>query len=194
MADPRICSIPDCDKAAAPRRKGMCTSHYYRDRRYGNANGGGTGKGAARRFLEMALSFEDDACLHWPFATAGMGYGYLTRNGRNEYVHRIVCQQHHGKAPSPKHEVAHQCGNHSCVNYRHLRWATHVENEGDKLRHGTTPRGEKHGAAKLTKKDVLTIRASSENNTRLAATYGVHPSYVSLIRNGKRWSWLLTAE
>lgn len=50
---------------------------------------------------------------------------------------RVVCERVNGPAPTEKHETAHGCGNSWCVNKRHLRWATHIENEADKLIHGT---------------------------------------------------------
>ena len=47
--------------------------------------------------------------------------------------------------------MAHSCGVRRCINKRHLRWATQVENEVDKLTHGTRQ-------SKLTEKQVLFIR------------------------------------
>lgn len=189
-----ICSIPGCEKPSD--RKGWCTGHYYRWHRHGDPVGGSTPKGAARRFLENAFGYEGDECTLWPFSKAGRGYGNLTINGRNYYAHRLVCEATHGPAPAIEYEAAHLCGNghRGCITPKHLVWKTPVENNADKIAHGTDLRGEKAYNSKLSTADVLAIRVSTDRGVDLAKRYGVAPSHICYIRKGAKWGWLLPAE
>lgn len=105
-----------------------------------------------------------------------------------------MCMVAHGEPPTGSHEAAHSCGNgrEGCVNPRHLRWATPVENQSDKVAHGTTYRGERHWSAKLTEVEVKEIRAllGTMSQAAIARLYGVDPSAVSEIKSGKTWGWL----
>lgn len=89
----------------------------------------------------MHLPPTDDCLDDWPFATTPFGYPYGQYGPRLRVLTQVACELHHGPPPSTAHETAHGCGNQRCLNPRHLRWATHVDNEADKIRHGTTPRG-----------------------------------------------------
>jgi hypothetical protein len=131
MATRPICKIDGCGKSNEAH--GLCRLHYRRWQRYGDPNLGKTGHGAARTFFEtVVLAHESDECLLWPFALNYMGYGKL--GGR--IVSRLVCRAVYGPPPRD-HEAAHSCTNKNCVSARHLRWATHKENEADKYLHGT---------------------------------------------------------
>lgn len=113
---------------------------------------------------------------------------------RRTYTHRLVCEAFNGPPPSEKHEVAHNDGEPGNIHYRNLRWATHAENEADKIEHGTAPIGEKHGSAKLTADQVMKIRAANDPNLGdLARKYGVSRATVCIIRKGKIWRHLEAA-
>jgi hypothetical protein len=188
MAVSRLCSIPDCGKPV--RSLGLCGSHYFRQRRHGDPLAGSTSKGEAERFFrETVLAYDGNDCLYWPYARLPSGYAKM--KGHN--VHRRICEEAHGPAPTAGHEAAHSCGGgkHGCVTKRHLSWKTHLENEADKLLHGTRPRGETQGSSKLTEDDVRTIRSSIEKGIDLATRYGVSAAHISYLRSGKKWSWLL---
>lgn len=126
------CSVDGCDNRAEKRR--LCGKHYYRFRMHGDATGGRHPNGAREAFVASFNPPSTDQCVWWPFSTSGHGYG--SRFG-GKYPHQHICLKFHGNPPTPSHEVAHGCGNRLCINPRHLRWALHVENEMDKLRHGT---------------------------------------------------------
>jgi hypothetical protein len=104
-------------------------------------------------------------------------------------AHRYVCEKAHGPPPSPEHETAHSCGNRPCVNRWHLRWATKVENAADRMLHGTDPRGEKNGHAKLARSAVEEIisRRGIETGRSLAKRFGVTPTQISNIQLRKQW-------
>ncbi len=118
-------------------------------------------------------------------------------------VHRIVCEAFNGIPPKDGYEVAHCDGTTRNNKSDNLRWATRAENMSDCVIHGTkatgsrhgrstkpqkTPRGEKHGHAKLSENDVICIRHAKEEAGRsLACRYGVSPTTISLIRSRKIW-------
>ena len=62
--------------------------------------------------------------------------------GVNVYAHTLVCWLFHGPPPAHPHrtyEATHLCGCPSCLNPKHLQWATHARNGAHlsfHLRHG----------------------------------------------------------
>jgi hypothetical protein len=164
----------------------------------------GTKRGEPARFIEDAIGFSGGSCLIWPFSrggTTGRARAYFP-SGRDERgrlifkekdVHRVICERVHGTPPSG-HEAAHSCGNgrSGCISPHHLRWATHAENEDDKIAHGTHNRGERNGIAKLTAEDVVVIRESEGVVPRreLAARFGINPWYVRNLQKNRAWRWL----
>lgn len=80
----------------------------------------------------------------------------------------------------------HLCGNDRCVNPSHIVAGTAKENADDRERHGRTARGEKIPQYKLSDDDVREIRSNTESNKVIAERFGIHPTTVGQIRNGKR--------
>jgi len=192
MAPKPICSIPDCGKPACNMR-GWCNAHYHRWRLHGHPLGGGTKFGEPETFYQKtALLFARDECLLWPFGLTKNGYPQIWRDGKKLYVHRLICEAIKGAPPSSDHEAAHSCGVKACVSSAHLSWKTHVENEADKLLHGTRLSGAKHTLARLTETDIRTIRdlGGKKEQAEIAEIYGVSQSHVSSILSGRRWSSL----
>jgi hypothetical protein len=114
----------------------------------------------------------------------------MTDDGRPRSVslHRLICRTFHGPAPTAKHHAAHQDGMNTHNWPSNLKWATPKENEADKLMHGNRALGDRHGAARLSQRDVLAIRSSvGKSNTELAAEYGVHPSTIDYAVRRKTW-------
>jgi hypothetical protein len=137
--------------------------------------------GPAQAFLEAALSYDGDECLTWPFSRFPSGYAKLGKGT----AHRVICEKVYGPPPTPDHEAAHSCGKgkSGCINRRHLRWATHTENQHDRRRHGTL-------SSPLTEHDVLAIRALELPQMELVKQFGVGQSCISAIRRRKTWAWL----
>lgn len=193
MANQRICSIPECGKRHFG--KGFCSAHYTRLTRYGDPlKTKSTPKGDLQRYYKnYVLPYDGDECLIWPYGSSS-GYGEMTKDGKEGYVHRFVCEDEYGPPPTPEHQAAHSCGNGhiGCVTKRHLSWKTPKENQADRLIHGTGGRGEKHSQAKLTEEQVIEIRGykGAEPKCVIAKRYGVTPRTISDIHRGKRWGWL----
>ena len=146
--------------------------------------------GTVKKWLDnVAMKWENNKCLLFPFGVNGCGYGVVGSWFNSRTAHRYICIQAHGKPPKKK-EAAHSCGNRLCVNKRHLRWASRKENVADTLIHGTAQLGEDNHRAKLTKKDVLAIRASKDSGSKLGRRFGITPQHVNDIKRGKKWAWL----
>jgi hypothetical protein len=140
-----------------------------------------------------------DECALWSGAVAGQ-YQYphvfvpalwkAQRRGQI-YGHRIACEWAHGPAPTPEHQAAHFCGVTRCVNPRHLRWATPLENNADKIIHGTTNHGERNPNAVLTSEQIAEIRERYTHGDitqkALALAYGV--TTMTINRAVRHQSW-----
>lgn len=115
----------------------------------------------------------------------------LWRDGRGAkyLVHRLVLIAF-SESSQPGLDAAHNNG--ICTDNRlsNLRWATRRENVADMIAHGTAPRGERCGSAKLTAAQVISIRTESGSQRDIAARYGVDQSMISHIKRGKNWAWL----
>lgn len=147
--------------------------------------------GEATAFLKIIKSCDFDECLIWPFKLVPAGYGDIRIDGKHIGVHRIACEMFHGPAPSPDHEAAHSCNNRACCNGRHLRWATHKENESDKIKHGTRAIGEKHGRSRITEdvaKQIIALRGVPQKE--LAVRFNTSVTTVSQVQSGYSWPHL----
>lgn len=135
-----------------------------------------------------------DDCPKWPYATSAQGYGIIRVQGRNKVVSREVCEIAHGPPPTPEHQAAHNCGkgNLGCFGANCLQWKTRAENRSDELIHGTRPRGERHGLAKLTETNVREIRRLKGKLSQpgIASIYGVSRQTVGEIHRGEIWAWM----
>lgn len=192
------CIIPSCGKPAC-NSHGWCGPHYKRWLRHGDPNSGRVLNGETKNYLNhVVISYKNKKkCLIWPFAKSKIdGRPVINNPGGSNLVHRIVCEAINGPPPTNKHQAAHSCGNGhlGCVNPHHLRWATQKENEADRVIHGTSNRGERHGMAKLKAKDVLLIRklAASKkvSGRQISARFGVSQATVSDIIHRRSWGHL----
>lgn len=143
--------------------------------------------GATEEFLRAHVNHEGDDCLHWPYARTRLGYGIASVNGRQSLASNLMCRLAHGEPYLIWNHAAHRCHNPSCVNPKHLRWATHAENMADKEEAGTVNRGERNGKTRLTAADVLAIRNAPPDLAALTERYGVSKRCISHIRGGRRW-------
>lgn len=119
----------------------------------------------------------------------------LMRDGKKHprRVHNLVLEAFAG--PSPKGmEACH--GNLGCLvnSLDNLCWGARAKNMGeDKVRDGTSNRGERCGANKLTENQVVEIRSMLRNGVpqrEIATIYGVIQQTISSIKSGKIWGWL----
>ena len=183
----QLCNVGGCDRAV--HCKGMCDKHYRRVLRHGDPLIARRTRPSARRiWLLDHVNYEGNDCLTWPFALRYDGYAKLD----NTNASHIMCELVNGPPP-PGHQTAHSCGNGhlACINPRHLRWATPVENNADKVLHGTVQRGEKNPKAKLNAASIICIRRLHEMGVTqklIAIAFGVTATNVSGILKGYNWT------
>jgi hypothetical protein len=102
-------------------------------------------------------------------------------------VHHLVLEAFKSSR-QPNLEGRHLDGKPSNNSVANLEWGTHLENEQDKLRHGTRTSGEKNGNAKFTNQEAQKIRSSTTKNTILAKKYRVSDATIHRIKSGKRYA------
>jgi hypothetical protein len=143
--------------------------------------------GDVRNYLPSLLLTEIDECIPWPYSLDRYGYGQCRFRGKVVRVHNWICRQIEGEPPPDMTDAAHLCGNRTCVNHRHIRWASRKTNAGEGHSHTNDQKGEANKMAKLTKEDVRAIRRARASQPKIAARYGIHQTTVSQIKLRKRW-------
>ncbi|MGV8917819.1 MAG: NUMOD4 domain-containing protein [Pseudomonas sp.] len=138
-----------------------------------------------RTFPGKILSY----CWH----RAGYPVFKLTIQGKhkNFEAHKLVAYAFLGHPTPEANEVAHGVGDPTNNHLSNLSWKSHLENELDKIAHGTLPVGERNGGAKLTADAVMKIRAmrlTGLSLTTLAREFGVAFQTISKIVNRQSWS------
>lgn len=186
----RKCSVAGCDRPHDSN--GFCGAHSMRLKRHGDPLGGGTSHGEPLDFLiNVAARYDGKECLIWPYGTGSEGRPIIHVGDTTRSASRYLCEFVYGPPPTPSHEAAHSCGKGHlrCIAPGHLRWATKVENEADKLIHGTHQFGENNPVAKLTEDEVEMIRSlrGQIRQREIAARFGISQSSVSLIQRGINW-------
>jgi hypothetical protein len=133
------------------------------------------------------------------------GHTRIRINGRTCNFHRIMLfwsdQTKTTELADWKNWLAcHNCRNPNCVNPSHLYWGTPDTNSKDKIRDGTTNKGEKNVNCKLTQIQVEEIRAKYAtkksphskdiNYKTLALEYDVCWTTIQRIISRHTWSHL----
>ena len=129
------------------------------------------------------------------------GYGKIRKEGgigtflnvSISLVHRIVYELYKGKILEGMC-VCHTCNNPSCVNSDHLEIGTHNENMKYMVKSNRQAKGEKHGRAKLTYKQIpeiiklLNTKAYTYTHIAELELYNVTPATIWKIDKGYNWS------
>jgi len=117
----------------------------------------------------------------------------LCKNGVENLVrvHTLVASAFLGSPPKGL-IVCHGTKGSLCNEIANLYYGTHETNSKDKVRDGTSNRGEKHHKVKLTEKDVIAIRVNKESlsDQCWAERLNVSRRAVNAAKNGQTWSWL----
>lgn len=129
--------------------------------------------------------------VEWPMYT---GYVAVTlcSDGRRKVrtVHSIVAEAFHGPRPLGW-DVAHYDGNRKNNTASNLSWKTRAANHADKIRHGTTNRGERQGQAKLTNgvvKKVRKLHSDGMSGCGIAKKFGVSPTTINNVLRRVTWA------
>jgi hypothetical protein len=198
MAETTICEIPGCGNAVL--RTKLCRAHYLRKCRHGSPYGGGpsiTSKLVVDDFIKKALSASPDECLSWPFNIDLAGYPKIKRKRKTQHAHRHIFELKGGPPPDESLQAAHNCGNRTCCNPWHIRWATAKENQADREIHGTRIHGEDCNLSRLTNESVSIIKRRIIEGRRqylIAKEFGVSKGVINNIKKGRTWARILPAE
>lgn len=122
-----VCVVDGCSREA--RALSMCSSHYMRQRRWGDPTAIKRMRGPAlERFTHMYAVNEANGCWEWRGVLDKRGYGrFIDENGSADMAHRWSYKHFVGAIPENL-VVHHKCFNPKCVNPDHLEPATHREN------------------------------------------------------------------
>jgi hypothetical protein len=122
----------------------------------------------------------------------GRGYMRVTIKGKDEYIHRLVLRSFVGECPEHM-ECAHLDGKPHNNALSNLAWVTRQENSDHKFLHGTAPKGECHGRAKLDRNQIKAIKNLLQKGMpqrEIGGLFQVTQSAISLIKRGKNWGSL----
>lgn len=134
----------------------------------------------------------DDSCWEWLRSKSPSGYGKVFFYGKDWRSHRLAFKLTYGHLPE---FVCHRCDNPPCCNPRHLFGGSPKDNTHDMIRKGRKARllGENHQNSKITKEQVVSIRAERRGGRSyadLGRKYGISPGHAKDICVFRRWSWL----
>ncbi len=132
-------------------------------------------------------------CWLWLGYTNKDGYGHVGFSDLVTAVHRVSFELVHGPIGNNYVDcVLHTCDNPPCVNPDHLFLGSRANNIEDMTEKGRLAdfKGTLNGRHVLTENEVRSIRRSGGTNVKLGRKYGVAPTTISAIRNGRNWKHL----
>jgi hypothetical protein len=152
-----------------------------------------TPKTIARFWAKVDIKGEDD-CWPWRGSCDKTGYGHFGIKAACSYLAHRVSLAIVG-IRSNKLMVLHDplaCNTPSCVNPRHLRLGTQIENGLDARLVGKK-KGSKHHSAKLTELDIPIIRALSKTKSQqdVGKLFNISRRAISFIITGTNWKHVI---
>lgn len=133
-----------------------------------------------------------NGCINWLGAQCGE-YGRVGISGKCWPSHRAAYVIAHGAIPDGK-IIRHKCDTPLCCNELHLEPGTNKQNSEDMVVRGrcNTPRGERHGASRLTFETVSAIKRAINEGTNtqmeLSRIHNVARGTIHAIRCELSWS------
>lgn len=128
-----------------------------------------------KRFWDKVSKGAPDECWEWTASRTLVGYGVISRNGRNQGAHRVSWELANGKIPDGM-QVCHRCDNRGCVNPSHLFLGTAKENIRDMW-----DKGRAHRPPQMFDRgEALEMRLSGRTTREIAAHFGVSQPSVSV--------------
>ena len=125
-------------------------------------------------------------------AHGGYARVVLLKDGKryNKMIHALVLEAFVGPRPEGA-LVRHLNGDRTDNRLENLAWGTALENQRDRLAHGTDVRGEKNPQSSLTEQQVVEMRVKRHDGAslkELALEFGVTKTLVSTICRGRSWT------
>lgn len=122
-----------------------------------------------RFWSKVAITANPDKCWNWQERAVGrggygkIGWGIGART--TKLAHHVAWFLTHDKWPDDC--LLHFCDNVKCVNPKHLREGSRIDNAKDRDARQRTLYGEKHPSATLTEQEVIAIRLAYVNGKRI---------------------------
>jgi len=138
-------------------------------------------------FWSRVKGGSDFDCWPWQGRSTDFGYG---RFGR-DMAHRVAYELING--PIPENAlIRHRCDNPACCNPKHLEPGTHLDNSRDCVERGRIAHSQNNGRAKITAEQARYIKTNPDGLRcgELAKKFGLAPSTISYIRNGRSWKYV----
>ena len=101
-------------------------------------------------------------------------------------AHRLSYELFNGPIPFGMC-VLHKCDVKICTNPEHLFLGTEADNAKDKVAKNRQAKGESHGMAKLTEKQVQDIREDTRTLREIGKDFGISQTHASAIKSRKVW-------
>ncbi len=145
------------------------------------------------RFWDKVDIIDAKKCWLWQGCPNTRGYGRFSFRGHDYKAHRVAYFLANGRINDDL-MVLHKCDVRLCCNPKHLYQGNAKENTRDAIQRGHHTRafGEANGKAKLTEKQVSSIRASYRKGLitqkSLARYHGVSETTIYYICAGERWT------
>lgn len=134
---------------------------------------------------------EPRGCWIWLGGVNSGGYGLFKKKGFCTTAHRYSYLVANHLSSTNLH-VLHKCDNRKCVNPKHLFLGTQADNVADMVSKGrnSTARGERNYNAKLSPKDIQSIRQLRKeglSQQKIADQFGVSQSMIGYIVRNENW-------
>lgn len=135
-----------------------------------------------------------NGCREWNATKNNNGYGLIHfalkwGDGHNPCIpaHRAHYMAHYNVILERNQLVCHKCDNPCCVNIEHLFLGSPKDNAQDKLAKGRNAKKYRLHTRQcvFTDEQIFVIKHAKGSLLDVSARYGVSPSYVSKLRNGK---------
>lgn len=145
-----------------------------------------------RFWNNVNIKSEPDSCWLWKGRASTNGYGRFSFRHNAYKAHRVAFFLSNGRIKDQL-LVLHRCDIRLCCNPGHLYQGSARDNTADALKRGHHTRmyGSRNGKAKLTEKEVESIRRRySEGRITqksLARYHGVSETTIYYICSGERW-------
>ena len=139
------------------------------------------------RFRSFFVEGSPQDCWPWQGTMLSTGFGKFKLRSYPYLANRVAFSLSTGRDLASQ-IVRHRCGNTRCVNPHHMFASTPADRTRAMVAKGThrsPPNvGEGNPNARLSREEVIEIRASGSASAALAARYGVTPHHVRGIRRG----------
>lgn len=138
----------------------------------------------------------ENGCWVWlPTPSTKYPVCWLPSVSRRLLLHRVSYELYRGVTISHKKYACHSCDERRCINPTHIFAGTPKDNTRDMMekRRNVFYKGEKHGSAKLSRKEAIEIIArykSGEKIYHIAKDFNVTGQAISYIAQGRRWKHL----